>query len=242
MPNPRVPDDVGSADPGLAAALRAHDTEPGRLPEVLAAMRQARVLAPVVARLQESEESAAGLPVEKSSDIVLPLLLDPEGHKAVLVFSSLESLHRWDRSARPVPVTGPRAAEVALAEGAQGLVLDLAGPAPATLGLPEVRALAEGRGSVPAYDDENLSREVSGVLAAEPDVVGAWIGPGPGVDAVLTVVLDPRAEGHLDAARLVEALRGLALRPDAVRGLDLVVQRGMTPGPAGRRVHSRGLS
>ncbi|MCY7373033.1 MAG: SseB family protein, partial [Spirochaetaceae bacterium] len=106
MPSPRVPNDDGSVDPGLAAALRAHDAEPARLPQVLAALHRARVLAPIVALLQETGTSPAGLRVEKTSDIALPLLLDADGRKAVLVFSSLDTLHRWDRSARPVPVTG----------------------------------------------------------------------------------------------------------------------------------------
>lgn len=237
-----MPNDDGSVDPGLAAALRAHDAEPARLPQVLAALHRARVLAPIVALLQETGTSPAGLRVEKTSDIALPLLLDADGRKAVLVFSSLDTLHRWDRSARPVPVTGPRAADVALAEGAEGIVLDLAGPSPVTLGLPEVRALAGGRGAVPAYDDDRLAREVARVLAHEPDVLGGWVAPGAGVDAVLTVVLDPSVTPEDAGARLAEVLLAPALRGAAVRGLDLVVQSGLTPEPAGRRVFDRGLS
>ena len=232
----------GTVDLGLAAALRAHEAEPARLPQVLAALHRARVLAPVVAVLQETGTSPAGLRVEKTSDIALPLLLDADGCKALMVFSSLDTLQRWDRSARPVPVSGPRAAEVALAEGAEGLVLDVAGPSPATLGRPEVRALADGRGAVPAYDDDRLATEVALVLTGEPHVVGGWIAPGPGVDAVLTVVLDPLSGEDPAGAGLAEQLRGLALRPDAVRGLDLAVQTGLAPEPAGRKVYSRVLS
>jgi len=242
MPSPPIPNDDGSVDPGLAAALHAHSSEPARLPQVLAALHRARVLAPVVAVLQETGTSPAGLRIEKTSDIALPLLLDADGSKAVLVFSSLDTLHRWDRSARPVPVTGPRAADVALAEGAEGMVLDVAGPSPVTLGLPEVRALAGGRGAAPAYDDERLAAEVALVLTGEPDVVGGWLAPGPGVDAVLTVVLDDMVTPEEAGARLAEVLRAPALRGAAVRGLDLVVQSGFISQPAGRRVYDRGLS
>ena len=242
VPSPRVSNDDGSVDLGLASALTAYGDEPARLPEVLAALHSARVLAPVVAVLQEAGTPPAGLPVDKASDIALPLLLDADGGKALIVFSSLDALHLWDRSARPVPVTGPRAAEVALAEGAEGLVLDVAGPSPVTLGLPEVRALADGRGAVPAYDDDGLASAVALVLAGEPRVVGGWITPGPGVDAVLTVVLDPVAGEDPAGAGLAEQLRGLALRPGAVRGLDLAVQTGLAPEPAGRKVYSRVLS
>ena len=94
-----------------------------------------------------------------------------------MAFSSVDALHLWDRAARPVPVSGPRAAAVALAEGAEALVLDVAGPSPATLGLPEVRALAAGLGASPAYDDDGLAAEVALVLSGEPVVVGAWLAP-----------------------------------------------------------------
>lgn len=232
-------------DPGLAAALSAYGDEVERLPQVLAALHSARVLAPIVAVLQEIGTSPAGLRVDKASDIALPLLLDADGRKAVLLFSSVDALQRWDRSARPVPVTGPRAAEVTLAEGAEGIVLDVAGPAPVTLGLPEVHALADGRGTVPAYDDETLAGEVALVLTEEPDVEGGWLAPGQGVDAVLTVVVGAgAAAGTVEGAarRLAETLRAPALRDAAVRGLDLVVQHGPAPEPTGRRVFHRGLS
>lgn len=242
MPRKRIPDpgnDDGSPDPRLSAALMAHADDPGRLPDVLAALHHVRVLAPVVAVLGETGTSAAGLRVDKTSDIALPLLLDAGGRRAVPVFSCLEALARWDRSARPVPVAGPQAAAVALAEGAEGLVLDLAGPWKVTLGLPEVRALAVGGAAVPAYDDEGLAGEVALVLAAEPAVVGGWLGPGAGVDAMLTVVLDPSTSTQAVGARLAERLRAPALRPGSVRGIDVTLQAERTPAPVGRLVFTR---
>jgi hypothetical protein len=243
IPDPGFADDDGSADPQLAAALRAHAEDGGRLPEVLAALHRARVLAPVVALLGETGTSEAGLPVDKTSDIALPLLVDTEGRRAVPVFSCLDAMARWDPSARPVPVLGPRAAAVALAEGAEGLVVDVAGPAAATLGGPEVRALAERRAPLPAYDDDALAGAVAAVLAGEPDVLEARLGPGPGVDAVLTLRLDPSAEAATVGARLAAALRAPAVGRQAVRGIDLA----LVPGPegvegAGRRVFVRQLS
>lgn len=245
MPTEGPAGDDGSPDPGLSAAVAAHAADPGRLPDVVAALHHARVLAPVVALAQETGTSPTGLRVDKTSDIALPLLLDPDGHRAVLVFSCLDTLHRWDRSARPVPVPGPRAAAVALAEGAEGVVLDVSGPCPVTLGHPEVRALADGRALVPAYDDEELAAEVALVLAGEPAVLGGWIAPGPGVDAVLTVVLDPVLAGSAlqeAGARLARGLSGPAAGPGSVRGVDLVVQVGESPPPRGRPVFIRSLS
>lgn len=232
IPGPGSAGDTGGADPVLAAARVAFAADGARRPEVLAAMHSARVLAPVVALLGETGTGPTGLPVDKTADIVLPLLDDGSGHRAVPVFSCLAEMTRWDPAARPVPVDGPRAAAVALAEGAEGLVLDVAGPHPVVLGPAELQALVDGRGTVPAYDDDELAALLSGVLAAEPQVMGAWIRPVVGVDARLTVALAPGADPGELGGRLGERLRALVDR--AVHGIDLEMARAGGAAPAGR--------
>jgi hypothetical protein len=51
----------------------------------------------------------------------------------------------WDAQARPVPVRGRVAAAVARAEGAEVLVLDIAGPTPCVLDDLDLEALIDGR-------------------------------------------------------------------------------------------------
>ena len=122
----------------------------GRQPEVLAALHGARVFAAVAAVADETATTAAGLTVDKTADIALVVLQDPTGRRALPVFSSLAALTAWDPSARPVPVEGPRAAGVALAEGAADLLLDLAGrsPSPSASGGPRAAAPAADRPGV----------------------------------------------------------------------------------------------
>ena len=187
IPAPPFSGDDGRPDERLSAALLAYQTDPARLPDVLAALHRARVLAPVVAVAGDSETNAAGLRVDKTSDIAVPLLEGTDGRRALPVFTCVASLARWDPSARPVPVLGPRAAEVATAEGAEVLVLDPAGPVSAVLAAPELRALVEGRGRTPAYDDEELAGRVAAVLQTEPAVLAAWLLPARDVDARLAV-------------------------------------------------------
>ena len=219
IPDPGFAGDTGAADEALAAAQEAYATDPARLPEVLAALHRARVLAPVLAVPGETGATEAGLRVDKTADVALALLDDGSGHRAVPVFSGLAALARWDPSARPVPVDGGRAAAVAVAEGAEALVLDVAGPRTVVLGLAEVRALAQGRGTTPAYDDEALAALLCRALAAEPAVTGAWLAPHAGVDARLTVATTVAADPRDLAARLADRLRALA--DLTVRGLDL---------------------
>src|SRR3954454_20458280 len=98
-----APDDDGAADPTLAAALAAYAADPGREPEVLAALPASRLLVPVVAELGESEVDANGLVRDKSSDMATVLMRGADGRLALLAFTGLEAMRRWDPDARPVP-------------------------------------------------------------------------------------------------------------------------------------------
>ena len=227
--------DAGRPDERLGAALLAYRTDAGRLPDVLAALHRARVLAPVVAVAGESGTNDTGLRIDKSSDIAVPLLEGTDGRRALPVFTCVTSLARWDPSARPVPVEGPRAAQVAVAEGAEVLVLDPAGPISAVLAAPELRALVEGRGAVPSYDDGELAGRVAAVVRTEPVVLAAWLLPARDADARLALRVSDSAGEVEDVAVL---LRRLAQRLGdlpgwaalAVRGLDCaVLPAGETP-------------
>ena len=228
IPASSFADDQGLADAGLVAALTRFAADPARRPDVLAALHAARVLAPVVARPDEVATGAAGLRVDKTSDISVPLLEGTDGRRALPVFTGLDSLARWDPAGRPVPVDGPRAAQVAVAEGAEVLVVDVAGPDTCVLEAPELRALVAGRGVVPAYDDDRLAAEVRSALAAESKVAVAWLLPTPGVDARLAVrLVDDDAIGSEVTrllASLARAVTGLPCWADhAVRGLDVAL-------------------
>jgi hypothetical protein len=223
IPDPGFAGDDGRADAALVAAVAAHAADPARLPEVLAALHRARVLAPVVALLGEAGSTADGPVHDRNADIAVPVLVDPEGARALPVFTDLAALARWDPAARPVPVAGPRAAQVALAEGAEALVLDLAGPSSVTLPLPETRALAEGRAARPVWDDWEVAAAVAGVLENEPAARSAHLAPCAGRDARLTVVVDPAADQVAFATRLGAAVAALPALRGGVRGLDVAV-------------------
>ena len=223
IPDPGNAFDDGSADAELVAAVAAHAADPARLPAVLAALHRARVLAPVVALLGETGTTAGGLVHDKTADIAVPVLVDPEGARALPVFTDLAALARWDAAARPVPVAGPRAAQVALAEGAEALVLDLAGPLTVTLPMPELRALAEARAASPVWDDPEVAAAVAEVLEGEPAARSAHLAPCAGRDARLTVVVDPDADRAAVAARIGAALAALPVLRGGVRGLEVDV-------------------
>jgi hypothetical protein len=182
-------DDSGAADPALLAAL----ARPGDEPALMAAVSAARLLVPIVAEPVGVEESG-GLVVEKQTDMAAVTLVAPDGQRALPVFTSLEALGAWDPQARPVPVTASRAAQAAVSERCDVMVVDVAGPRTVVLRPSMVWALAQQRDWVPAHEDPVVERAVAAAVRPEDAVRGHAVGagqpPGQGVLAV-TLELEP---------------------------------------------------
>lgn len=138
--DPAAPDDDGSAAPEVAAALSAYSTGAGGPADVIAALSAGRLLVPVVAVLDEADEDGS----DKASHMATVLTTGKDGRRGLLAFTSTESMRVWNASARPVPVPTRSAAESALADGADALVVDIAGPVMFSVDTAELRALSSG--------------------------------------------------------------------------------------------------
>ena len=114
--------------------------------------------------------------------MAVPTLVGPDG-KALPVFSSLHTLTAWDRTARPVPAQGPRAALSAVGDGCAALVIDPAGPHPWRVRRPVLWALAQGRRWTPP--------------ARDPEVVAAVEAAAGGIRAVVAVRCEAGDRGDL---------------------------------------------
>ncbi|AUH45229.1 SseB family protein [Streptomyces sp. CMB-StM0423] len=243
IPDPGFAADDGSADPGLAAALTAYAAapdDPAAGPRVLAALAGTRVLVPVVALLGEVEEglgsppskAGGGLRRDKTSDMAVPTLEIPGGRRALPAFTSTAALARWDPAARPVAVALPQAVRAAVAERADTVVLDVAGPVPYELTGPALLAAAEGRGSTDPLADPGVVAAVTAVVSGVPGVRAASLARAGEADGTLALV--PTAgTAPADVARAVaEALAAdPALRARLVRGLDLALLPPESPLP-----------
>ena len=165
IPDPGFPDDTGEAPAPLTAALTAYDADPAALHEAtLQVLQDARLLVPVVAVLGEVEHDEAGLAHDKSSDMATVLMRGRDGRTALLAFTGNDALRRWDPQARPVPVPTRRAAEAAVQDGAQALVVDVAGPVMFVVETEDLHELAQGHTLV----------ELEGVSARY-----GWLRPAP---------------------------------------------------------------
>lgn len=138
------PGDAGETSPEVATVLRSYAAGQATQADVLITLAAARVLVPVVAVLGEVEVDEAGLAHDKSSDMATVLLTGADGRQALLGFTGMEALQAWQADARPVPVSLRDAAQAAVHDGADALVLDLAGPVPFAIEGDDLQKVAEG--------------------------------------------------------------------------------------------------
>lgn len=138
------PGDTGEASPEVEAVLRSYAAGQATQADVLTTLAAARVLVPVVAVLGEVEVDEAGLAHDKTSDMATVLLTGADGRQALLGFTGMAPLQAWQAEARPVPVGLRDAAQAAVHDGADALVLDLAGPVPFAIEGDDLRKVADG--------------------------------------------------------------------------------------------------
>ncbi len=190
--------DMGEADVDLVAAL----DDPQDETVLMRAVAQARLLVPIVAAPSGIDDSGEPM-VETSTDMAVVTLTSPDGQRALPVFSSLSALSAWDAAARPSPVTSSRAAQAAVSERCDVMLLDLGSGHECVLRPSMVWALAQHREWLPAHTDPFVAQALSRAAAEETDVIDC-VGEGdPAGAGILRVVL--RLRPGLDSAQ-VQAL------------------------------------
>ena len=139
---PADPSDTGEADPALVAALATDSAA-----QIRVCLLRARLLVPVV---------ASPVP-DGDAEMAVPLLVSPDGQRALPVFSSYDALRAWRADARPVPMAGARVFAAAVAEGYDGVVLDVAGPSKHTVTGADLDAMARAAEAVLANPDAQIA-------------------------------------------------------------------------------------
>lgn len=182
---PPYPDDDGRPDAELRAALA------GDLRAAHPRLRRARLLVPLVAQGRE---------------MATVTMTGRDGRVALLAFTGMDALTDWRPDARPVPVRAVDAARAALVDGAEALVLDVAGPRRCAIEGPALRALADDRPWLTPADDPDVVEAVRRTVASLG--LTARVEAGGNDDADLMVVLDGSVA---DAQRCAAALAGLPL-------------------------------
>jgi hypothetical protein len=175
--------DQGDGDPALLAAL----TNPQDELSLMRAVAGARLLVPIVAIPADP-----GLP-DDSTDMAVVTLTAPDGQRVFPLFSSVATLSAWDATARPSPVTSARAAQGAVSERCDLMLLDCGSEHELVLRPSMVWALAQRREWLPAHADPFVDSAFRRATADEDDVLECLLEADHGEAGILRVVLGLRA-------------------------------------------------
>ena len=227
IPEPQFPGDDGSADPRLCEALAGYAA--GRVGHhaVLRRLQSTRLFVPIVAVLTEEEDVEPGeLRREKSSDTALPTLIGDDGRRGVLGFTCMDTMKAWRADARPVAVRAGDACRAALDEGADALVVDVAGPVPFAVEGLRLHLLAEGRPIPPPHEDPDVLAAVEAAFGSDQAVTGVRLAEGTSTELAVRFAVVPGHDERVTVQRVSDRLAEV-LRGRIVGGVELsVVRRG----------------
>lgn len=210
--NPHAADD-GSADPALLAALRRFRSGGGSQVEVVDALRSARVLVPLVAERGDEGVGPTGLKVDKTQELSIVTVAAPDGRRVQPVFSSVDTMRRWDAQARPIPVEAVRVALSASSEQTDLIVLDPASDTEFVVRRPAIWAMAQSQPWEPSFLSPEVFVALRESIAHELAVIDVAVASGDadarmrGPELIVTLTLiDGLDRETLDAvlARLAQ--------------------------------------
>ncbi len=205
-------DDRGEADSVLVALLRDRRSGAADDESVMAAVAGARLLVPVTAVATDVREGEHGL-ADASVDMAVVTLVAPTGERAQPAFTSLAALTGWNADARPVPVTAARAAQAAVTDGCDVIVLDPGTDREVELRPSMVWALAQQREWLPAHRDPFVAAAVRAAVLPEDGIAGHHVAAGeePGL---LRVTLELRPGLPAEEVRAIATRVGERLATD----------------------------
>ncbi|MDQ1570779.1 MAG: hypothetical protein QOF79_1453 [Actinomycetota bacterium] len=171
-------DDDGSAPERLIEALRRFRSRELGEAEVVNALRESRLLIPLVAILGDTGRNEHGQLVDKSQELSIVTVAGPDGRDVLPVFTSVASMAAWNPKARPVPAVGPRVALAAASEGTELVVIDPTSPTEFAVRRPALWAMAQAEPWLPSYLDEEVLSEFLRAAEPEESVVAVQLAPG----------------------------------------------------------------
>jgi len=222
-------DDDGSAPERLIEALRRFATRELGEAEVVDALRESRLLIPLIAHLGEAGMNEHGQLVDKTQELSIITVSGPDGRNVLPVFTSVDAMSRWNAKARPVPASAVRVALAAASEQTDLVVLDPTSTTEFIIRRPALWAIAQSQPWTPSYLDPEVLDAFADAAAGETAVRSVALAPGDpgsrlaGPELVVQLALvDGLGKPELDAviARM-QALwvqsETISLRVDSMR-------------------------
>lgn len=172
------PSDDGSAPPELIFALdRFHAREAGE-EGVIDAIRQCRLLIPLITALGESTVNARGYTVDKTQELSIITVAGPDGRTVLPAFSSTAAMTAWNALARPVPADAVRVALAAAQEETDLVVIDPTSPNEFVIRRPALWAIAQSLPWTPSYASQVVADAFGASIATELSVLSVQLRAG----------------------------------------------------------------
>lgn len=222
----RWSDDDGTAPAELARALEEFRSGAAPVSVVVEALRDTRVLIPLVAELGEAGVNDAGLTVDKHADLSIVTVRAPDGRGIVPMFTSVAAMRTWDPAARPVPVGSRQAALAVVDEGSELIILDPGSETETAIRRPGVWAIARDLPYQLPWQDERVIAFANEVLQANPELASVDLVPGDldsrlaGPEVRLGLYFQADADADTVQRVLARVQQRVAAQPELVELVD----------------------
>lgn len=232
-------DDDGSTPAAYADAIAAFWRSEAGPAEVVDALRDCRVLIPLVAELGEAGENAEGVTVDKSADLSIVTVAGPDGRTVLPVFSSADAMRAWNPSARPVPSLFRNAALAAADERTDLMIVDPGSDTEFGLRRPAVWAVAQGEAWRPAPEHPEVAEALADGVAGEAGIVRLEVAAGSvggslvGPELQITIVFEPELDADAVRAAVARASERWGASEPIVANVDSLAISVASAGEAG---------
>ena len=167
----RFAGDDGSAPENFLEAISGFRAGEVSQAAVVDAIRVSRLLVPLLAQLGESETGANGLKVDKSAELSIVTVRSPDDQEALVVFSSVAAMQRWNPSARPVPTDAIRVCLAAASQLSTRVVVDPGSDTEFVIRRPAIARIAQSLDWQPAELNKEVRAVVGDSVANESQVI-----------------------------------------------------------------------
>ena len=167
----RFAGDDGSAPKEFLTAISGFRSGALGQADVVDALRVSRLLVPLLAKLGESEIGANGLKVDKSAELSIVTVKAPDDQDALVVFSSVAAMQRWNPSARPVPTDAIRVCLAAASQLSTRVVIDPGSETEFVIRRPAIARMAQSLAWQPAELNTSVREVIERSVESESQVV-----------------------------------------------------------------------
>lgn len=165
-------DDDGSAPSEFIEAIELFRSGAVSVEKVVEVIRSMRFLIPLIANLGESTMGDHGLRVDKSAELAIVTVKSPDKQDALVAFSSVDAMKRWNPSARPVPSDAVRLTLAAASQQATRVAIDPGSETEFVIRRPLIAKLAQQLPWQPVELDPWVHELVKDSLSDQAHVTG----------------------------------------------------------------------